>query len=256
MLEACCKGCVVEQFLQKQLSAPRDTQPNSSNISTWRWWLWPKCCALQLPLLLPNTLCPAAAVYDAAGKLLGELGPSTPPVLMALPLPLFYLWGHLLKAAAQLQQWPAARKAAAVLFPRFISSSPARPVWEQHPMDALRLQQPRVVAAAAPLLRLLVQGLFLYASHTGQQLQEELSAADVASTKLEGAAAAGSGSRQLLRVLQQPRLDAQLQLLRSGKRLLLGMQVSSQYALIWTIFSACSMSTSNSGSDKPVDTVM
>jgi hypothetical protein len=164
-------------------------------------------------------------VYDAAGKLLGELGPSTPPVLMALPLPLFYLWGHLLKAAAQLQQWPAARKAAAVLFPRFISSTPARPVWEQHPMDALRLQQPLVAAAAAPLLRLLVQGLFLYASHTGQQLQQELAAADVAATKLEGAAAGGSGSRQLLKVLQQPRLDQQLQLLRSGKRLLLGMQV-------------------------------
>lgn len=108
------------------------------------------------PGLLPDWP-PHPAAYDSQGALVGSLGPSSPDLLAALPLPLYMCWVQLLLMAAKLGQWRHARRAAQVLLPRFLTQLPHRPTWEAHPMDCLRLQQEQVEVAARPLLRALVQ---------------------------------------------------------------------------------------------------
>ena len=78
----------------------------------------------------------AVAGFDESGVMLGSLGSSTVEVLAALPLPLYMCWAHLLVVACRLGQWPLARRAAAVLLPHLIVTTPDWPVWEANPMDS------------------------------------------------------------------------------------------------------------------------
>lgn len=89
------------------------------------------------------------------------LPPPAPPapaqVPACLPLPLYLLWAHLLLVASRLRLWLHARRAASVLLPHFVHTSPDRPLWEASPMDAQRLERRHVDVAARPLLRAFVQ---------------------------------------------------------------------------------------------------
>jgi hypothetical protein len=154
---------------------------------------------------------PFVAAYTSEGKLLGELGTSTPPILAALPLPLYYCWAHLLLVATRLGQWSAARKAAAVLFSRFLDQQHLRPSWEQHPMDSLQLHQKEAAAAATPLLRLLVQGLYSYACNVQHAAQIKL--------------AHSSTAKAVLVEMRESAVPKQLEVFRNCKMVLIGMQV-------------------------------
>jgi hypothetical protein len=168
---------------------------------------------------------------------MGELGASSPRICMALPLPLHYCRAQVLLAGARLQQWSVVKRAAGMLLPRFIVTTPVRPLWQAHPMDRFELQHQQVKAAAQPLLRLLVECLLEYASHKGQQAQEALTARgggnDAAGVTCveDSGGASGSGlagtaaSRELLLSLSHSRVPQQVALLDACKRLLLAMQV-------------------------------
>lgn len=183
------------------------------------------------------------AVYDRDGQLLGELGASTPPICMALPLPLHYCYAHILLAAARLQLWQVAKRAAGVLLPQFITASPARPVWQAHPMARFSLRMAQVSAAARPLLRLLVQALYAYAGYQGRkQLLSLLAASSSCGPAMADAACASCGdsssglagtaaSRELLLSLSNSQLPQQVALLEACKRLLLAMQVGVGWRL-------------------------
>ncbi len=77
------------------------------------------------------------------------------PVCMriGLPLPLYHCWAHLLLTACKLKLWPLAKRAASVLFPHFIPTTPDRPLWEASPMLAQNLNMEHLETAARPLLR-------------------------------------------------------------------------------------------------------
>lgn len=106
----------------------------------------------------------AVALYDDDGNIVGGLGTSTPEVLVALPLPLLMCWTHLLAAAVRCGAAgaAAAKRAASVLLPHFVVTTPDVPLWRSNPMDAQRLHRAHVAAAARPLLRALVQAIYLY----------------------------------------------------------------------------------------------
>jgi hypothetical protein len=170
-------------------------------------------------------------VYDDQGELLGELGSSTPSVVMALPLPLYACWAQLLLTASHLQHWDIAKRAAAVLLPRFVATTPSRLLWQAHPKDRHQLQLQQLQAASPTLLRLLVQAVYVYAQHTGeqQQLAQVPTAAGAAG---EGAVAAGglagtAASRALLLQLSESQVPQQVAVLKSGKKLMAAMQVGS-----------------------------
>lgn len=57
----------------------------------------------------------------------------------------------------RLGSWQHARRAAAVVLPHFISTSPDRPLWEANPMDAQTVVKPHLEVAAKPLLRTFIQ---------------------------------------------------------------------------------------------------
>jgi hypothetical protein len=173
-------------------------------------------------------------VYDDQGELLGELGSSTPSLLMALPLPLYACWAQLLLTASTLQHWDVAKRAAAVLLPRFIATAPSRPLWQAHPMDRHQLQLQQVQAASPALLRLLVQAVYVYAQHMGEQQQEQLlqmpSAAGAAG---EGGAGAGglagtAASRALLLQMSESQVPLQVAVLEASKKLMAAMQVGRE----------------------------
>lgn len=189
-------------------------------------------CNEWLPAFLS---CNTNAVYDDQGNLMGELGPSTPNLLMALPLPLYSCWAHVLLTAAQLKQWEPAKRAASILLPQFIVASPARPIWQEHPMDRHQLQMQQVSVAPVPLLRLLVLAVYVYAGHLGQKLQDQLlgangmmhtadaaAADDGVASKLAGTAA----SRELLLQCSESQVPGQVALLEACKRIIAAMQVS------------------------------
>jgi hypothetical protein len=161
---------------------------------------------------------------------------------MALPLPLYACWAHLLMTAAHLQHWDVAKHAAAVLLPRFIATSPSRPLWQAHPMDRHQLQLQQVQNASPTLLRLLVQAVYVYAQHVGEQQQQQQR---LASAGISGAAGgSGSGlagtaaSRVLLLQLSDSRVPQQMGVLESCKKLMASMQVKL-LACLWREKSAC-----------------
>eukprot|EP00879_Flechtneria_rotunda_P025042 GHRR01026578.1.p1 GENE.GHRR01026578.1~~GHRR01026578.1.p1 ORF type:complete len:516 (+),score=184.34 GHRR01026578.1:750-2297(+) len=173
----------------------------------------------------------AVAAYDDEGQLVGELGVQSPPVLMALPLPLYSCWAHILLTAACLRHWTIVKEAASVLMPRFISISPARQLWQAHPMDLLQLQLPEVQAAAGPLLRLLVQAVYVYADHVRhlqhkQVLGHQVAGAAVAAASKSGLAGTAA-SRVMLLQLSESQVPAQVAMLEASKRLIAAMQVTA-----------------------------
>lgn len=165
-------------------------------------------------------------MYDDQRELLGELGASTPSVVMALPLPLYACWAHVLLTASQLQHWDIAKRAAAVLLPRFIATSPGRPLWQAHPMDRHQLQLQQVQAASPSLLRLLVQAVYFFAQHMGELQQQQ---AVTGGTPGEGAGAGGlaetAASRALLLQLSGSQVPQQVAVLECSKKLMAAMQV-------------------------------
>jgi hypothetical protein len=171
------------------------------------------------------------AVHDDQGELLGELGASTPSVVMALPLPLYACWAHVLLTASHLQHWEVAKRAAAVLLPRFIATSPSRPLWQAHPMDRHQLQMQQVQGASPALLRLLVQAVYVFAQHMGEQqqllLQQRPAAAGASGDGAAGASglAGTAASRALLLQLSGSQVPQQVALLESSKKLMAAMQV-------------------------------
>lgn len=58
----------------------------------------------------------ALLAYDSEGNRLRELGDSTRQVLLALPLPLYMCWSHLVLVASQLDCMGIAKKAGKVSF--------------------------------------------------------------------------------------------------------------------------------------------
>lgn len=174
-----------------------------------------------------------STVYDDQGTLLGELGSSSPSIVMSLPLSVYYCYAHVLLAAAQLRLWTVAKRAAGVLFPRFFTVMPARPLWEAHPADRYSIQTHQVSAQVAPLLRLLVQAVYAHAGHQASKQIEALSrVCKNGSTDGSQEAAGGSSglsgtaaSRALLLGLSESRLPQQVALLEAAQRHLLAMQV-------------------------------
>lgn len=176
----------------------------------------------------------AAAVHDERGELIGDLGPSTPSITLALPLPLYSCWAHVLLTAAQLHHWEVARRAASIVLPRFILTGPAKPLWQENPMDRHRLQLQQVAAAPAPLLRLLVLAVYSYAGQQGQKLYEQLLCMN--GLKQGGSAAAGdagaagklagtAASRALLLQCSESQVPGQVALLETSKMIIAAMQV-------------------------------
>lgn len=173
-------------------------------------------------------------MFDDQGELIGELGASSPPVIMTLPLPVYYCYAQVLLAAARLGLWPVVKTAAAALLPRFFTTTPARPVWQAHPADRFSLQKEQVARQVAPFLRLLVQAVYAYAGHLGAIQLAELSAPgsssswegdeDVGGSSSNGLAGTAA-SRALLLQLSETRLPNQVALLEVAQRHLLAMQV-------------------------------
>lgn len=176
--------------------------------------------------------CLAAAVFDNQGTLLGELGISSPPITMTLPLPVYYCYAHVLLAAARLGLWTVAKSAATVLLPRFFTTTAVRPVWQAHPVDRFTLQSDQVAAQVAPFLRLLVQAVYAYAGHLGtKQLTSLQDGGSSSFGGMEEAALSSNGlagtaaSRALLLNLSESHLPQQVALLEAARRHLLAMQV-------------------------------
>jgi hypothetical protein len=152
---------------------------------------------------------------------------------MALPPPLYACWAQLLLTASHLQHWDIAKRAAAVLLPRFIATTPVRPLWQAHPMDRHQLQLQQVQAASPTLLRLLVQAVYVYAQHTGEQQQLYAQVPSAAGAAGEGAVGAGglagtAASRALLLQLSYSQVPQQVAVLESGKKLMAAMQVGTK----------------------------
>ena len=177
----------------------------------------------------------ACAVYDDQGTMLGELGVSSPAVNMSLPLPIYYCYAQVLLAAARLGLWTVAKRAAGVLFPRFFTTTPARPLWQAHPGERFSMQPVQVAAQVSPFLRVLVQAMYAYAGHLGSQQLQMLTASDVSAgcaTSRQQAADDCSGlagtaaSRSLLLSLSESHISHQVALLEAAQRHLMAMKVS------------------------------
>lgn len=171
-------------------------------------------------------------MFDNQGELIGELGASSPPIIMTLPLPVYYCFAQVLLVAARLGLWAVVKAAAAALLPRFFTKTEARPVWQAHPADRFSMQKEQVARQVAPFLRLLVQAVYAYVGHLGATQLAELSAPG--SSSWEGGEEAGSSSnglagtaasRALLLQLSKTRLPHQVALLEAAQRHLLAMQV-------------------------------
>ncbi|PNH01366.1 hypothetical protein TSOC_012750, partial [Tetrabaena socialis] len=170
----------------------------------------------------------AVALYDEDGGVVGGgLGASTPEVLLALPLPLYACWAQLLAAAVRARAWVAAKRAAGVLLHHMVVSGPDAPIWAANPMDSQRLHRAHVAAAARPLLRSVVQGIYMYGG---------------AALLRNGAAAAGGGAGAAaapaaplpqvalpctLPQLRAPFLQEQVARLKAARLLVLGMEVAA-----------------------------
>lgn len=174
-------------------------------------------------------------MFDDEGALLGELGASSPAVVMSLPLPIYYCYGQVLLAAARLGLWAVARRAAAALFPRFFTTMPARLLWQAHPVDRFSIQVDQVAAQVPPFLRLLVEAVFAYAGHLGAQPLHVLTLQhdDGDNSRQEEAGAGSTGglagtaaSRELLLSLSRSRIPQQIALLEAAQRHLMAMQAS------------------------------
>jgi hypothetical protein len=152
---------------------------------------------------------------------------------MTLPLPVYYCYAQVLLVAARLGQWTAAKRAAAVLFPRFFTTTPSRPLWQAHPADRFTVQQQQVTTQVAPFLRLLVQAMYAYAGHLAdKQLAGLQAGANSSCAGGEEAALSSNGladtaaSRALLLSLSESHLPQQVALLEAAQKHLLAMQVS------------------------------
>lgn len=194
-------------------------------------------CMMHAHLLTMFIFCgyANAAVYDERDELIGDLGPSTPSILMALPLPLHACWAHVLLTAAQLQQWAPARRAASVLFPMFISTRPSKALWQEHPMDRHQLRLQQVLAAPAPLLRQLVLAIYSFAQGKGQKLREQMLSGNEPNSGGEAAAnsegtisklAGTAASRALLLQCSKSPVPLQIALLEICKKVIAAMQVT------------------------------
>ncbi|KAF6254573.1 hypothetical protein COO60DRAFT_303334 [Scenedesmus sp. NREL 46B-D3] len=150
---------------------------------------------------------------------------------MALPLPLYACWARVVLTASHLHHWDVAKRAAAVLLPRFITTTPSRPLWQAHPMDRHRLQLQQVQEASPTLLRLLVQAVYVYAQHMGMQQQlpllQPLAAGAAGEATGAGGLAGTAASRALLLQLSQSQVPQQVAVLESSKKLLGAMQAAA-----------------------------
>ncbi|KAG2499074.1 hypothetical protein HYH03_003257 [Edaphochlamys debaryana] len=174
----------------------------------------------------------AVALYDEDGAIVGGLGTSTPEVVLALPLPLLMCWTHLLAAAVRsgASGAVAAKRAAGVLLPHFVVTTPDVPIWRSNPMDAQRLHRAHLAAAARPLVRAAVQCIYVYG---GAALLRGAAGA--------GASGAGANPPTLapaapvpqvalpctLPQLKQPFLEEQVARLKAARLLVLGMELAA-----------------------------
>ena len=181
---------------------------------------------VQTPLGLPvtiqglranDTYVFAVAGYDESGAMVSSgLGSSTCEILAALPLPIYMCWSHLCLVACRLGQWQAARRAASVLLPHFIVTTPDRPVWEANPLDAQNIHRPRLEAASKPLLRTFAQAVYALVASVYSLDSASLAGPNVPS-------AVGSLGPEY----RQPYVTEQLARLKSVKTLLIAMEVSA-----------------------------
>ncbi len=178
----------------------------------------------------------AVGLYDEDGQLVGGLGASTPEVPLTLPLPLYMCWAHLLAAAVRCSAWAAAKRAAAVLLPHFVVTTPSVPLWRSNPMDAQSLHRAHVAAAARPLLRALVQCIYVYggvqlslAAQQQAQAQQRSSGPvpDVTDPTAPAAPVPQAHIPCTLPQLRAPFLEEQVARLKAARLLVLGMEVSA-----------------------------
>jgi hypothetical protein len=169
------------------------------------------------------------AVYDQHAKLMGDLGQSSPAVLAALPLPLHMIWAHVLLTAKQLGHAQVMQHAAAVLLPRFLHAPGARQLlWQAHPADRFSIDRSAVAAAASPLLRLLVQCLYVTAGANSAQQSMQLNGQRSSKQGVSGnpcGIGATAAGRALLLSWQDSAVPAQVHMVESCAQLLVGMQV-------------------------------
>jgi hypothetical protein len=121
---------------------------------------------------------------------------------IALPLPIFAAWATLMQQASRLGVLPTARTCAPKILDHFTISSPRKEVWQQNPMDALRVHEPHTAQASGPLLRGYVLAVYCHM---------EQAVAALPSVPPEG--------------LNEPYLEGHIQRLLLVKRLLLALHV-------------------------------
>ena len=153
----------------------------------------------------------AAGPCTAAFRVVALAGLATPPLLAALPLPVYTAWARLYQQACKLGVPMVPKLALDPLLDHFVTFTDARPVWEANPMDALALRADHARCASAPLLRALACALFAHAQRQLASLPDALP-----------------------RALNESAVHAQTQRLVQAKFVLIGMEVCAWLELLFT----------------------
>lgn len=146
------------------------------NMSIWRWALDRRFRATCAP-----TTHRVACVVVQIDTLCCCPGEPSPPLPIALPLPILHSWATLLRVASRLGVPSVSRAAAATLSAHFTVTKPPQPPWVQHPMDRLRPNLQSFASASAPLLRSYALAVFCHCDAVVQKLPKEPLAADCVS---------------------------------------------------------------------------
>lgn len=156
----------------------------------------------------------AIAYFDEQGRVIGELGHSSPEIPMVLPVPLFYLWSQLVITACRLGALGVARTACSVLWRHFVITNPEKPIWDANPMDAEELHPSHAAVAISPVLRAFAQCSYLWSDRLG------------GGETGEGAPAPSPDADPFKRAYQ----DGEIALLKRAKRIIIGLESATLVA--------------------------
>ena len=95
----------------------------------------------------------AAAAFDAAGDVIGGIGDMTSEIVTALPLPRTLLWAYFARHAYQLGAPKLARRGLSEVQKAILAITPSLDLWQQSPLQRLRLVQKHCAYRAAAELR-------------------------------------------------------------------------------------------------------
>eukprot|EP00854_Cymbomonas_tetramitiformis_P001514 gene1514-2148_t len=103
----------------------------------------------------------AVAFYDDKCAIVNGLGASTQEVVTLFPLPVLLCWAYLCLGATRLGCTSVAKQACGVIFKHFFLRKASEPLWAANPFDSLDLNKDNILAASLPLLRSVVQVLYV-----------------------------------------------------------------------------------------------